>query len=92
MIQEGTSGDVEIGGLIEYVQSYPVFNHISQEELEQIRAIEGSLIPEEDYNRPLVAADQEVDMIVRASIAAPSYECPPPYLPLYERVEYHLQW
>ena len=30
VIQEGTSGDVEIGGLIEYIQSYPVFNHVSR--------------------------------------------------------------
>ena len=74
----------EIGGPIEHVQSYLVFTHMSQEELEQVRAIEGSPIPEEDYSRVLAAADWEADMIVRVGIVAPSYECPPPYLHPYE--------
>ena len=89
---EGTLVEIEeIGGPIEYVHISEVFNHPSQEELEQVRAIEGSPIPE-DYNRLMAVVDWEADMIVRASIAALSYECPPPYLPPYKQVEYHLQW
>lgn len=89
---EGTLVEIEgIGGLIEYIRSHPVFNHPSQEELEQVRAIWGSPILEEDFSGMTAAADQEADMIVRVSIAALSYECPPPYLPLYEQVEYCLQ-
>ena len=64
----------------------------TQRELEEVRALQGSPIPEEDYNGPTAAADWEADMIVRVGTAALSYENPPPYLPLYEPIEYRLQW
>ena len=90
---EGTLMEIEeIGGPIEYAWSSNVNNHLSNKELELVRAIESSPIPEEDYSEPTAAVDQEADMIVRASIAAPSYECLPPYLPVYGQVEYRLQW
>ena len=92
---EGGSVEIEeIGGPIDvlYVTRSALLDEPSQEELETVRRLEGSPIPEEDYSGPTAAADREADMIVRAGIAAPSYEDPPPYLPLYEPVEYRLQW
>ena len=92
---EGGSVEIEeIGGPINvlYVTRSASLEEPSQEELEAVRRLEGSPIPKEDYSGPSAAADQEADMIVRAGIAAPSYEDPPPYLPLYEPIEYRLQW
>ena len=93
---EGTSVEIEeIGGPIVpvvYVLASAFFDEPSQEDLELVRRLQGSPIPEEDYSRSTAATDREADMIVRAGIVAPSYEDPPPYLPLYEPVEYHLQW
>ena len=90
---EGGSVEIEeIGRPIEYVSVSASHNEPSQEELELVRRLEGSPIPEEDYSRPTAVADREADMIVRAGIAAPSYEDPTPYLPLYEPIEYRLQW
>ena len=92
---EGGSVEIEeIGGPIDvlYVTRSTPLDEPSQEELETVRRLQGSLIPEEDYSGPTVAADREADMIVRAGIAAPSYEDPPPYLPCYEPIEYRLQW
>ena len=92
---EGGSVEIEeIGGPINvlYVTRSTPLDEPSQEELETVRRLQGSPIPEEDYSGPTAAADREADMIVRAGIAAPSYEDPPPYLPCYEPVEYRLQW
>ena len=92
-LSEGTSVEIKgIGGLIDYVQISSGLNDPSQEELEQVRVIQGLPIPERDYSGPMAAVDQEADMIVRAGIVAPSYDCPPPYLSPYECIEYHLQW
>ena len=92
---EGESvGIEEIGGPIDvlYVTRSTLLDEPSQEELETVRRLQGSPIPEEDYSGSTAAADREADMIVRAGIAAPSYEDPPPYLPPYEPIEYRLQW
>ena len=92
---EGGSVEIEeIGGPLDvlYVTRSALLDDPSQEELETVRRLEGSPIPEEDYSGPTAAADREADMIVRAGIAAPSYEDPPPYLPRYEPIEYRLQW
>ena len=75
-----------------YVPASAFCDEPSQEDLELVRRLQGSPIPEEDYSGPTAAADREADMIVRAGIAAPSYEDPPPYLPLYELIECRLQW
>ena len=85
----------EIGGPIARVVYMPAsafFDEPAQEDLEIVRRIRGSLIPEEDYSGSMAAADWEADMIVRVGIVALSYEDPPPYLPLYEPIEYRLQW
>ena len=85
----------EIGGpitLVVYMPASAFFDEPAQEDLEIVRRIRGSLIPEEDYSGSTAAADWEADMIVRVGIVAPSYEDPPPYLPLYEPIEYRLQW
>ena len=93
---EGGSVEVEeIGGPIVpvvYVPASAFCDEPSQEDLKLVRRLQGSPIPEEDYSRSMAAADWEADMIVRAGTVAPSYEDPPPYLPLYEPIEYCLQW
>ena len=92
---EGSVEIEEIGGPIMPVVYMPASafrDDPSQEELELVRRLQGSPILEEDYSGSTAVADWEVDMIVRAGIVAPSYEDPPPYLPLYKPVEYHLQW
>ena len=85
----------EIGGPIVpvvYVPASLFRDDPSQEELEEVRRLGGLPIPEEDYSRSTAATDWEADMIVRAGSVALSYENPPPYLPLYQPIEYHLQW
>ena len=94
-LTEGGSVEIEeIGGPIDilYVVRSTPDDEPSQAELEEVRRLQGSPIPEEDYSGPTAAADREANMIVRAGIAAPSYEDPPPYLPCYEPIEYRLQW